>query len=233
MATVRDLIKGSLRLIGATAQGETPTADESNDALNVLNDIIASWSNEKLLIFSELRETFSLVPSQQVYTIGVGGDFNTSWPLQIPKAGVIDTSGYEIPIEIMNQDQWAAVILKNLTALRPYSMYYDFSYPLGNISMYPIGTGNYSLVLYSWKAIDSFATLDTTVSMPPGYYKALRYNLAIELAPEYGREPSPSVVNNAMESKANIKRTNIVTQFLDCDDATLAKKGSFNFFTGY
>lgn len=89
MATVRDLIKGSLRLLGAIAPGETPSADEQAEALLALNSMISSWSTESLTIYSRVRESFTLTPGQQMRTLGVGGSFNTSRPMEIEEAKLL------------------------------------------------------------------------------------------------------------------------------------------------
>jgi hypothetical protein len=65
MSTVRDLIKGSLRLLGATATGETPSSEEQADALATLNALLDSWSLERLMITEKIREQFALVAGKQ------------------------------------------------------------------------------------------------------------------------------------------------------------------------
>lgn len=65
------------------------------------------------------------------------------------------------------------------------------------------------LTLQVWTPVQSFATAGTSVSLPPGYERALTTNLAIELAPEFGKSISQEVAKAASESKAAIKRMNI------------------------
>lgn len=46
MATCLDQITRSLRMLGVTAEGETPRAEQAADALVVLNGMLAQWGNE-------------------------------------------------------------------------------------------------------------------------------------------------------------------------------------------
>ena len=77
-------------------------------------------------------------------------------------------------------------------------------------------------------------TLATVLSFPPGYRKALRAALACELCPEYGREPSPSLVEMAKTSKADIKRANHVSVVAEYDPALVGPpSGIAAFLAGY
>ena len=46
-----DIITRAMKDIGAVAAGEVPTADEAQDGLDMLNDMIAQWSNENMMVF--------------------------------------------------------------------------------------------------------------------------------------------------------------------------------------
>lgn len=235
MSTARDLINSSFRLIGVLAGGETASAQEMNDALATLNDMIDSWSNERLTIFNVAPETFPLVPAQQTYTMGTGGDFDTARPLKIENAKIqVVTNGQtnEYPLQISNQDQWADIRIKTVTTSLPSILYMDGAYPLQNLNLWPIPSVANSIILYSWKPLSDFSTLNTVASLPPGYSKALRYNLAIELAPEYGKQADQSVVAGAIEGKENIKRANITPRYMATDSALQDYRKPFNWLTG-
>ena len=68
--TALQLITNSMRLLGAVASGESPTTDEQNDALVVLNDLLDSCNNKGLVVFANSNSAFSLIGGQQSYTIG-------------------------------------------------------------------------------------------------------------------------------------------------------------------
>lgn len=73
MTTALDLISGALRVCGALESGETPDADSANDALTVLNDMLAQWANMSMLIPFRTEIIFPLVSGTKDYTIGPGG----------------------------------------------------------------------------------------------------------------------------------------------------------------
>jgi hypothetical protein len=226
MATVRELVKGSMRLIGVIAAGETPSAGEMADGLSALNEMIDSWSNESLVIYTRVREEFSLVAGTQSYTIGTAGTFNTSRPVKIDLATIelqSSSPNIELPLEIINLSQWAGIIDKSTSSDVPSKLFIEGTYPLDTLHLWPKPSAANKVVLYSMKALTAFATADTAVSLPNGYLRALRYNLAIEMAPEFGREPSALVVTAAQESKEVIKRMNIKPGLLAANDLTSRK----------
>lgn len=231
--TGRELITGALRLIGAIASGETASADEATDALSALNGMLDSWSLEKLILYARTEEVFTLVGAQQTYTIGSTGDFNTTRPLSIEEAR-IRVSNVDYPVEIIGLEKWSAIANKTLTSTYPIMLYPEFTNPLATLKFWPIPDAANSVVLWSWKTLTQIATLNTTIALPPGYERALRYNLAIELAPEYGKSVSAEVASSALESKSNIKRINFKPAMLFVDSALLGGRNGkgFNIYTG-
>jgi hypothetical protein len=76
------------------------------------------------------------------------------------------------------------------------------------------------------------ATLATELFFPPGYMRAFAYNLAMEMAPEFGVEPSPQVQRIAMTSKRNLKRINNPYDVMSLPYAVVANRQRFNIYAG-
>jgi hypothetical protein len=226
--TVLDLIKSGMRKFQGIAAGEAPTADEAADGLSCLNSLLDSLSLEGLLIYSRVREEFPLVSGEATRTIGASGNFNTTRPVKIELAAV-ETSGLETPIQILNQDQWAAISNKSQASENPMAIYYEETHPLGTLNFWPVPSSTNNLVLYSWKRLTTFTSTATTLTFPPGYERMLVHLFAIEFAPEFGKQCSPEVIQIAMDSKAQIKRQNTKPSYLVSD---LNPRGGFNILTG-
>lgn len=229
MATVRDLIKGSLRLIGASDPQESLDAAIAEDALAALNAMVAAWNLEHLALFKEIRETFTLSASTQTYTMGSGATFNTDRPVRIYRASVMSGDD-ELYVNLVDQATWASIPDKTATSTLPTTAYSDGNYPNTTISVWPIPSSSGTLVLYSWSQLAALADLDTVLSFPPGYERALRYNLAVELAPEYGMDVPQAVAVTAARALGALKRVNTKPYYLRCDEAVLSRgrRGAFD-----
>jgi hypothetical protein len=233
--TVRELIRGSLRLIGAIGTGDTPSAEEQADALSVLNEMLESWSTENLIIHAKVREAFTLTAGQASRTLGPSGNFNTTRPIDIEVAKIEDQSAspvFETPVDIINTKEWADISDKAVQSSLPTKLYVEWTNPLLTLYFWPVPSAANKLVLYSLKPLTSFSSPNDLVTLPPGYQKALRYNLALELAGEYGRPISDFVLLQADDSKGNIKRKNIKPLYMDCDAGVLSTGSRFDYRTG-
>jgi hypothetical protein len=234
--TGRDVVKASLRLLGVLASGEAPSASEASDALESLNRMISNWSTESLLIYARVRETFTLTPGTSSYTMGSGGTFNTTRPLSIESASIelqSTSPKQEFPLNVLEITEWAAITAKDLTATIPTDVYVEMTNPQATVNLWPVPTAANKIALYSVKELSSISTLDTALAFPPGYEEAIVYNLAVRLAPEYGRPVSAEVATVATESKANIERLNARPRYLRADSGLLVgNRAGFNFITG-
>lgn len=229
MATVRDLIKGSLRLLGVLASGEAPDADMQADGLSVLNEMLDSWSTESLAVYTMPSREVSLTAGQGSYTIGTSGDLAISRPLKV-KAAYAKQGSTETPIEILSLNEWAAVSPKDTQGTIPTKIYFEGSYPLQTMKVWPVPSEAVSIVLYSWEPLTSFTNASNDIEFPPGYLKALRFNLAIALAPEYGVPAPNEVVMEADRAKRNIERMNAKPLYLESNP--MSRGRGYDYRTG-
>lgn len=234
MATVAELIRGAFKTLGVLAAEETPTAAEETDALGTLNDLLDSWAGESLVLFAALRSTYTLVPLAQPHTIGVGGTFNVTRPTRIERASLAQVDGSlvtkEYPLQILSDAEWQAIGDKSGIGT-PQVLWVESSYPLMQLRFLPRPIAADTLVLYTSQQLGRFTATSDNFDFPPGYARAIRTNLALELAPEYGVSASAELANNASESKATLKRMNQRPSYLRSDPAVQAA-GRFNLVSG-
>ncbi|NJM09337.1 MAG: hypothetical protein HC883_00095 [Bdellovibrionaceae bacterium] len=148
MATPRDIVKGALRILGVIAAGETPTSAELSDGLTTLNEMLESWSLEKLTVPKRTRETFSLVANQASYTIGPWGGFSTERPVKVDGAGVV-VNDIEYPIQIITAEEWARIDNKGDSRDLPTKLYAVGTSPLDTLYVWPVPSQVATLALYS------------------------------------------------------------------------------------
>lgn len=228
MSTALDIITGAAKLIGVVFKSETLDDDEANDGLVALNDMLDSWSNDSLLVSAYTEETFSLTGASS-YTIGTGGTFNTSRPITI-KTAVVRSGNIDYDLKIITPEQYQSIALKSTASPIPEYLVYDNVYPLGTIKLYPVASAGSTLTMLSNKPLSNLSALTTAVTLAPGWKRALKYNLAIELAPEYGVDVPAWVIRNAGTSKGDLKRAANANKAMPYmpDEVTTS-----NIFTGY
>jgi len=183
------------------------------------------------MVFEKVRLALTLPGVQEYYTIGSSGDLNVARPNLISLAGFV-VDDYEYPIDIVNEQEWAAVSDKTLTSTIPTKLFIVNSYPLAKLYLWPRPTGTNTLTLYTPKQITEAANASTDLALPPGYSRMLRYNLAKELAPEFGRTLDPNILETAMDTKAEIKRQNFQPLLLISDAVGMDGRRVFNILTG-
>lgn len=215
--------------VGILTKTESPSADEANDALDALNDLLAAWSNESLLITSRVTEQFNLNAGVGIYTIGAGQDFDTIRPIHIVESHIINgiisyESMYQCPDEV-----YQGLNLKTLQSI-PNLLNYSNGYPTGTVKLFPYPASGYILSITSEKELSQF-TLNQTVNLAPGWNRALIYNLAVELAPEYGQKVDPMTMKIANDAKGAIARSIMKVRTMDAPP--LSQIGRFNIYTGY
>ena len=229
-----DQINGALRLIGQLAEGETPSADTSADALTALNQMLDSWSSERLSVFSTQDQTFTWPANTATRTLGPTGDFVGNRPVLVDDSTYFrdPSNNISFGIKLINQQQYNGIAVKTVTSTYPQVMFVNMKMSNVEMTVYPVPTKALNWHIISVTELTQPALLATTLVVPPGYLRAFRFNLACEIAAEFGVEPPPQVQRIAMSSKRNIKRINNPDDVMSMPYSIIATRQRFNVFAG-
>ena len=135
-------------------------------------------------------------------------------------------------MKIINEQQYNGIAVKNTTSTYPQVLYVNMGYPDITMTVYPVPTSPLEWHIVSVEELSQPAVLATTLSFPPGYLRCFRFNLACELAAEFGVEPSPQVQRIAMTSKRNIKRINNPDDVMAMPYGIVANRQRYNIYAG-
>ena len=209
MATAGDVITRALQLNGIHGPGKVPNDDDFATGLASLNSLVDSWRNDKLMCWAERVESITLAAGTSTYTVGPGGTLNTDRPVEIDGAYITQgATSYPI-LRQLSEQEYAAIGLKGATSSWPEAILFRPDYPLASIIVYPVPTMTTTLNIITRKPFTGFSSITDNVALPPGWQKALEFNLAIDLAPMWQTQPPPLVMKGAVESLKGIKNSNL------------------------
>lgn len=211
--TALELLRSSFRLAGVLHEGQGPNADDITDGLFVWNAMLDAWNLERFYMYTVQRAEFALVAGQQVYTIGTGANFNVPRPIKIESAGSIvqgdGTLPYEKPIQMVTPEQWRDIQLKKIPSGMTDALWYQPALPNGLINLFPVPADSANkIALYCWTQLGQIANAGVTITFAPGYVDAMRYLLAMKLAPEWFKMPKQEVIAMAASTRAVVMEIN-------------------------
>lgn len=232
--TAGDQITRALRLLGVLAEGEVPTAEMANDALVTMNQMIDSWNTERLSVYNTIDQVFNWEPGEITRHLGPTGEFVGLRPVQLDDSTYFrdPQTNVSYGIKFINQQQYDGIAVKTVTSTYPQVMWINMEFPNISMTVYPKPNRLLEWHFISVQELSQPAKLTTTLHFPPGYMRAFAYNLAMELAPEYGIEPAPQVQRIAMTSKRNLKRINNPDDVMALPYAIVATRQRFNVYAG-
>jgi hypothetical protein len=131
----------------------------------------------------------TLSPGAQQISYTIPGDFKIARPLRITNAFTriyTQGSGLDYPISIVDQRRYVDIGFKAISAPWPIVLWYNPTYPLGNLYFYQNPSSAAELHLFTDTILTNLDSLTQEVSLPQGYSRFIKRALARELAPEYG-----------------------------------------------
>lgn len=234
MTTAADQIRAALRLIGVLAEGESPSPETANDALTAMNQMIDSWSTERLSVFTTQDQTFTWPAGTISRSLGPTGDFVGTRPIKLDDSTYYRDPGTGVSygIKIINQQQYDGIAVKTVRSTYPQVIWVNTDYPNITMFLYPVPTKDLEWHFISVHELHQPATLNTELLFPPGYLRAFKYNLAVEIANEFGVEAPPSTQRIAIASKRNIRRINNPEDLMSMPYSLIATRKRFNIYAG-
>ena len=209
-ATSRDaLIAGALRVIGATAQGESPTATQITEAAEALNMLVKAWEADGMPLWAIKEYSVPLTASTASYRIGLAQTIATPKPLKIIQAYFHNgsASGVDVPMTQLTRTEYNMLGNKATTG-QPIQFYYDVQREYGDLYLFPVpdstaaSASNWVRIVYQ-RPFEDFDAASDEPDFPQEWFEALKFGLAMRLAPEYGvpTEQYSMVKNLANETK--------------------------------
>ena len=86
-----------------------------------------------------------------------------------------------------------------------------------NLNYWPVPNVQVNFVVYNWSPLSTFPDMVTNITFPPGYLEAIRYSLAIRLAPSFAAPVNPVLIQLATNAVNRIRVMNAQMIDLKCD----------------
>jgi len=232
--TAREMISSAHRLLNLVNAGNALPEAVYQENLQSLDRMIDSWNTERLSVYNTQDQVFDWPTNVITRSLGPSGDFVGNRPVLLDDATYFrdPQTNVSFGIKFINQQQYDGIAVKTVTSTYPQVMWINMEYPNITMTIYPVPTKVLEWHFISVREITQPASLNTEFFFPPGYLRAFTYNLAMELAPEFGLEPSPQVQRIAMTSKRNLKRINNPDDIMSMPYALVANRQRFNIYAG-
>lgn len=205
MTTVADILNLAMKDAGIIGTGETASAEDTSDAFSTLNQMLAQWQIDGLMIYATAQVSFNLTGSQS-YTVGSAGDVSTTRPKEV-MAAFWRYNSSDTPVDVIGSTEDYQRIVSKTSTGTPSSIFYSPSYPLGTLYVYPVGsTGAIHLTVL--QPLTVYASTSDSLGLPAEYEMAVRFNLAELLTMVFALPLRPDIASAAKRGRLLIKRNN-------------------------
>jgi hypothetical protein len=240
MATTREILTDALVELGVYSIAQIPAAADLQVVLGRLNRLLDSWNAQGWAVYCQTFSTFTLIPSQQIVTIGPTAATPdwvvTQRPVEILGAAVVLDSvspSVNQPINIRDAQWWQGLTVPGVSTEFPTDLYYEPAWPLGRVHLWPVPTTAYGLQLQLRLVLAELA-LDDEFSLPPGYKDAIILTVAEQSARAFGRQVDASLRLDAQNARSVVFAVNDETPQLATSDFGMpkARRSAWNYLTG-
>lgn len=229
--TAIELIRGAIRLLGKKSEAEMLSAEDAQDCLFALNEMMDAWAIKRFMVYQIKQDLLTWPAAAVSRTIGIGGQLNVARPIKLePGCFMRDSFGQDYELEILtDREEYDGLRQKTLPLTEYYqAIYFEPSFPLGVLYLWPPPSAQATIGLNSRQPLQAFLALLTPLSLPPGYQVCIRSNLALALAPEFlgDNQPPGAVIEMARSSKSALASINAPMQLATCEIAYISGRNS-------
>ena len=233
-----DLILAAYLEFNYIAAGEPLPDEDALFGLQKANLILDEWTTDENYVFNRAVQLFNYTANHQPTLIGptaVNPDITLAGPrvTEVESAGWM-LNGVKVPLDVYDDDAWAAVSIKTQTAVSPIALYFSPTVPNGSIYLWPIPTTSSQLELMMWNMLDQIPDLTTQLDLAPGYQMALTMTLAEMLESSIFKTSTPALVANANRARLKIQSRNVESPRAGTRDSGMpgGRASGWNFRTG-
>lgn len=186
---VNSIVESALKQLGVLAAGENVEANELVDAIDSLRGLLAQWATQSLYVYKAERLELNLDGSATVS------------PNEFDSPDIVASISKISDQAILDDEH--IYLVRDLNNSNPGS---KITYSVNGETWTFVGKGK-----LNFKAL----TLPYRVSpgddlnLPPNYERPLILSLAIEIAPMFGIDPSPNLLNNQAIALRMLKSSNV------------------------
>lgn len=235
MATALDIIESAMGKLGLIGPGETVAAEDADVCLNRLNALVDSWESDNLFAYTTTNTVFTLPANTTSRTIGASQQIDVARPVRILRGSFVRVGDIDYRLTPVGEAEYGDISLKSsIGSLAPSVCFYDGGMPTGIVYFWPMASTSVEVHLVTPEDGGAATDLTTSYVFPKGYQRALEYNLAIEIAPDFNQEPTRMLISAAANAKRALKRTNARVPQLDTDQITGSCRGRslVDFYSG-
>lgn len=237
-----DICRAALKECGAVGVGQTPLAEDINDAWARLQWMLMQWERKRWLVYH--LSDYSLVSTgAEYYTVGPGGQFDTGpnsmRPGRLSSCFVRQLQGSQNSVDywlevLESKEDYNRITLKSLMAGPGEAAFLDTDWPMARLYVWPLPQPfvyEIHISLYQQLQIQ-FATPATTFTIPFEYYNAMMVNLAVRLRPKYrmGTYPGDPLPGIAKDSLSVLRNINAQIARLRMPNS-IRRRGLYNIFS--
>jgi hypothetical protein len=195
LATRNEIIQRAFRIVGALEPGQVLSADMFAQGVDALQQLVKSWSNNHLFLWSFDQSSFSTVSTQSLYTTTeLTGDDDAI--IGLDKAWVVDSND-DLPLEVISYSRYQDIHDKDSSG-RPQVIAFKPT-PSPSFYLWPVPDAIYTIKLLSIYPLKDFDDAAGSGDVPAKFQKALTYCLAEDLFDEY---PGPMNERTFIAAKA-------------------------------